>query len=182
VAGRLFAIVGPSGAGKDTLIAAVAVARPDLHIVRRVITRPTEAGGEPYLGVSPEDFAGRKAKGAFVLDWQAHGLSYGIPTSVTEVLATGRDAVFNGSRAMLRQATARFPTLQVILVTADPDVLAQRLAARGRETSEDITARLARAHYTVPTGLTVNEIANNGTIEAARDQVLACLQPERAAR
>ena len=43
--GQIFAVVGPSGAGKDTLMAAAARARPDLHIVRRVITRPATAGG-----------------------------------------------------------------------------------------------------------------------------------------
>lgn len=45
--GRLFAVVGPSGAGKDTLIAAALAARPDLAIVRRVITRPVEARASP---------------------------------------------------------------------------------------------------------------------------------------
>ncbi len=38
------AIVGPSGAGKDTLIRGALAARPDLRLIRRVITRPTEAG------------------------------------------------------------------------------------------------------------------------------------------
>ena len=53
----IFAVVGPSGAGKDTLIAGALRARPDLHLVRRVITRPTEAGGEAFEGVTGAEFA-----------------------------------------------------------------------------------------------------------------------------
>ena len=140
--GRLFAVVGPSGAGKDTLIAAAAAARPALHVVRRVITRPEAAGGEPFEGVSPTEFAARAARGAFALTWDAHGLSYGIPATIDAALAAGRDVVFNGSRAVLEQAAARYPGLAVLHVTAPVPVLAARLAARGRETAGDIAARL----------------------------------------
>ena len=61
----IFAIVGPSGAGKDTLIRGALAAQPDLRLVRRVITRPTEAGGEDFEGVTPEDFSHRKARGDY---------------------------------------------------------------------------------------------------------------------
>ena len=54
--GQLIAVVGPSGAGKDTLIEAARRARPDLLIVRRVITRPTESGGEDFEGVTEAEF------------------------------------------------------------------------------------------------------------------------------
>ena len=75
----IFAVVGPSGAGKDTLIQGALAARPDLRLVRRVITRPTDAGGEDFEGVTEDDFAARRRAGDFALHWQAHGLSYGIP-------------------------------------------------------------------------------------------------------
>ena len=63
----VFAIVGPSGAGKDTLLAGALAARPDLVLVRRVITRPTEAGGEDFDGVTEAVFAQRLAAGDFAL-------------------------------------------------------------------------------------------------------------------
>ena len=84
----IFAIVGPSGAGKDTLIRGALAARPDLRLARRVITRATEAGGEDFDGVTPEDFAARKARGDFVIAWEAHGLSYGIPKDRSPAQAT----------------------------------------------------------------------------------------------
>ena len=177
--GRIFAVVGPSGAGKDTLIEAARQARPDLHILRRVITRPAEAGGEPFEGVTEAEFAAREARGEFVLTWRAHGLRYGIPQSAEAALAQGRCVVFNGSRAMLAATAAAFSGLVVIHVTAAIPILAERLAARGRETREDIAARLARATDDFPVGCEVRQVENNATLEQAVRDFLAALQPER---
>jgi ribose 1,5-bisphosphokinase len=173
--GRVFAIVGPSGAGKDTLLAAAAAARPALHVARRVITRPESAGGEPFEGVSDADFAARAARGDFALTWQAHGLSYGIPATVDAMLSAGRDVAFNGSRAVLAQAAARYPGLVVLHVTAPVPVLAARLAARGREDAADIAARLDRAGFALPPGLTVRVVDNGGALDAGIAAFLAAI-------
>lgn len=179
MAGRLIAVVGPSGAGKDTLIAAARAARPDLHVVRRVVTRPEEAGGEPFEGVSEAEFARRKAAGEFALDWRAHGLSYGIPASIDAALAEGRDVLFNGSRAMLGMAWELYPCLCVVHVTASIPVLAERLAARGRESREEIARRLARASYEIPYGVPIRVVENDGPLADSVAAFLAALQPER---
>ena len=171
------AIVGPSGAGKDTLIHGALAARPDLRLVRRVITRPTEAGGEDFEGVSPEDFASREARGEFALAWQAHGLSYGIPR--TQVEGAG-DVIFNGSRAALPLASRVLPGLRVILVTAPDIILAARLAARGRETPQDIHARLSRAAFEMPEGIAFQTVVNDQSPELGTARLLAALQPVRA--
>ncbi|TDQ56548.1 phosphonate metabolism protein/1,5-bisphosphokinase (PRPP-forming) PhnN [Phaeovulum veldkampii] len=174
--GRVFAVVGPSGAGKDTLIAEAAAARPDLHVVRRVITRPSEAGGEPFEGVTEAEFAARRARGEFALFWQAHGLHYGIPASMAAALAAGRDVVFNASRAALETASARFPEMRVIHVTAPVAELARRLAARGRETEADIAERLTRSGYALPPGLPVQTVVNDGPLEAAIKTFIAAFE------
>lgn len=172
----LFAVVGPSGAGKDTLLAGALAARPDLVLVRRVITRPSEAGGEAFEGVNPAEFALRKAAGAFALDWQAHGLSYGIPAAQID---PARDVLFNGSRVALPEAQVRFPGLVVIVVTAPVAVLAARLAARGRETADDIAQRLQRAGYEVPTGPQVRQVVNDSSVAQGVARLLAALQPSK---
>ena len=170
------AVVGPSGAGKDTLIRGALAARPELRLVRRVITRPTEAGGEEFEGVTGEDFAFRRVRGDFALTWEAHGLSYGIPKE--QVNGAG-EVIFNGSRAALAVAARVFPGLRVILVTAPDIVLAARLAARGRETAEDIRTRLSRAAFQMPEGIAFQTVVNDTTPETGTARLLAALQAMR---
>lgn len=176
--GRVFAVVGPSGAGKDTLIEAARRARPDLAIARRVITRPESAGGEDFEGVSEAEFLARRAAGEFALDWKAHGLRYGIPAAALAV--AGRDVIFNGSRAALDRAVTLLPGLRVIRVSAPSSVLVERLVARGRESREEIEARVLRASYDVPEGLPVTDVRNDGTVEDGVARFLAALQPVSA--
>ena len=173
----IFAVVGPSGVGKDTLMDAVAARLPEVHLVRRVITRPEAAGGEDFECVTEAEFARRLADGAFALHWRAHGLSYGIPAGVRERLAAGETLLFNGSRAALSAADRAFPELEVIHVTARPEVLAARLAGRGRETAAEIEERLERADLALPDGLTLHEIDNSGALE---DAVAALVRIVRA--
>ena len=173
----ILAVVGPSGAGKDTLLAGALRARPDLRLAGRVITRPSDAGGEDFEGVTDAAFAARKARGDFALDWQAHGLRYGIPAS--QVFGTG-DVIFNGSRAALPAARVRFPDLRVILVTAPDAVLAARLAARGRETAAAIGDRLTRAGFRLPDGVMATIVLNDATPEVGIARLLAALRPDAA--
>lgn len=178
-AGRLIAVVGPSGVGKDSVMRALVAARPEMHLVRRVITRDAEAGGEDFDGVSEEAFEARERAGAFVLSWHAHGLRYGIPRAVEAIVAAGGDAVVNLSRAVLPAAAAAFPNFITILLTADPETLARRLAARGREDPEEIARRLARAGFALPEGVEAVEIDNTGTLDDTVAAILATLMPAK---
>lgn len=171
------AIVGPSGAGKDTLIAGALARRPDLALVRRVITRPTEAGGEDFEGVTEAEFEARVQAGAFALHWQAHGLRYGIPA---DQIGGPGPVLFNGSRAALPQALAAFPGLRVIVITAPPEVLAARLAGRGRESAADIRQRLERAAFSLPEGISARVVVNDASLAEGVSRLLDALQPDNA--
>lgn len=176
----IFTIVGPSGAGKDTLIAGARRLRPGLRLVRRVITRPagTGTGGEDFESVTPGEFARRKAAGEFVLDWRAYGVDYGIPRAQVE--SAGGDVIFNGSRAALPRALRVFPGLRVILVTAPPELLQARLAARGREPAPEIAQRLTRASHGLPAGLEPVTVLNDSTPDEGARRLLAALDQGRA--
>lgn len=144
-AGRFVCVVGPSGAGKDTLLD---IAREALSadgrvsFVRRFITRPP-GEGEDHLPVSEADFDAMDRSNAFALSWRAHGLSYGVPAEVVDRCARGDIVVCNLSRAAIADARLLFPT-SVVLVTAPSEVLALRIAARGRESAAEALARLQR--------------------------------------
>jgi phosphonate metabolism protein PhnN/1,5-bisphosphokinase (PRPP-forming) len=177
VTGRLVAVVGPSGAGKDTLMDAARAALandPRFVFLRRVITRPADAGGEDHVAVTEEAFHAMQARGSLALWWEAHDLLYGIPRQPLEAaLSSSQVAVANLSRQALHDAAARFP-LQVLEITAPIPVRAARLAARGRETVEDVARRLAR-QAPLPPGLPVETVINDGTVAEGVTRVLAVL-------
>lgn len=175
-AGRLIAVVGPSGVGKDSVIGGIVANRPAVHLVRRTITRAPGLGGEEYTAVTPEAFARAVDAGEFCLHWEAHGLCYGIPASVGPILAGGRDCLANLSRGALGEAAKVFPRLLVLNLTANPEILAQRLAGRGRETAEEAARRLDRAAKALPDGLDVRTIANDGPLAETVSTALAALE------
>ena len=176
--GTFIAVVGPSGSGKDTLIRAALIERPDLAAARRIISRPADDANETFESVSEAEFARRRAEGYFALDWEAHGLRYAIPLGVEPVLAAGRHVLANLSRQAIGAARARFRPFLALVVTAPPEVLARRLAARRREDATAIAGRLGRAGYAVPQGPDVLVIDNGGPLEAGMRDFLAALPPQ----
>ncbi|MBU2935672.1 MULTISPECIES: phosphonate metabolism protein/1,5-bisphosphokinase (PRPP-forming) PhnN [Pacificibacter] len=179
MSGRLIAIVGPSGVGKDSVMAALVAHDPRFKLARRVITRPSDAGGEDFDGVSEAAFLAREAAGDFALSWPAHGLHYAIPADVDALLQDGYDVLANLSRSVLAQANTRFDRFDVINLTAKRAVLAKRLAARGRETAEQIALRLDRV-ATLPAGIDAHEIDNSGALSDTVQAVMASLYPVKA--
>ncbi len=173
----LVLVVGPSGAGKDTLLAAARArlaADPRLRFVRREITRPADPTGENHVPRTPGEFAARHAAGAYALAGQAHGLAYGIPADIAADLAAGRIVVANVSRDVLEQAAARYAPIRVVVITALPAVLAARLAARGRESAADIAGRLARSRP-IPAQIETITIVNDGSIADGAAALIAAL-------
>lgn len=146
--GLLILVVGPSGAGKDTLIDAARERLGNLDrfvFPKRDITRRADAGGEDHNAVKLDDFEARRQAGWYALSWGAHGLFYGIPRDVLADVSEGRRVIANVSRGVIGEARRRFPAVRVIEVTVPPSVLAERLIARGRESNAEITKRLERA-------------------------------------
>lgn len=177
--GAFVAVVGPSGAGKDTLLnyARQALAEDDsVFFVRRVITRPADDSTERHVPATRREFETMKASGRFAFTWQAHDLEYGLPASIDEQIRIGQTAVCNGSRAALAGLRARYDNFSVISISAHRDVLADRLASRGRESREQILARLDRsapfdaAHYDAL------QIDNSGSVTVAGDALVAAIR------
>jgi ribose 1,5-bisphosphokinase len=181
--GRLVLVVGPSGAGKDTLIdVARAALRHDSTVVfaRRVVTRAATAA-EAHDTMDAEAFDRAARAGAFALTWDAHDLRYGIPAAVDGDIRAGRTVVCNVSRTIVETARARYADVLVALVTAPPEVLAARLATRARGSDGDVARRLARSDNFAAFAADCI-IANVGTPEAGAAILMAAIARTAVAR
>lgn len=144
--GRLVLIVGPSGAGKDTLIDLVrAECADDDHVVfaQRVVTREASAF-ERNESVTPDEFRKALAEGAFAIHWEAHGLLYGLRNSINADIASGRTVVVNVSRTVIDALREAYADVIVVSITAPLEILAARLAKRERASDGEAGERLRR--------------------------------------
>ena len=181
---RLVYLMGASGSGKDTMLRCLRstlLPHEPVLVAHRYITRPSGAD-EASVSLSEAEFERRVLMGCFSLHWASHGLRYGIGVEIDAWLASGAAVVLNGSRTHLAAAHARYPGMVAVEVVADAEVLAQRLAARGRETPAQIAARLRQASLPLewPAGRTITRLPNNGAPEIAARQLLTLVRGRMA--
>ncbi|RXZ32762.1 phosphonate metabolism protein/1,5-bisphosphokinase (PRPP-forming) PhnN [Oxalobacteraceae bacterium CAVE-383] len=177
--GTFFFVVGPSGAGKDSLIdgaRASLEASQRFAFAQRVITRPAGAPGEDHLAMDAAQFAAADAAGSFLITWEAHGLRYGLPVALLNALQAGRHVIANGSRAMVKALSGCVPRLVVIEVTAPPEVLAARIKGRGRETGDEIKKRLQRQVDALPEDIETLRVMNDGSLEQGIQRFIFTLE------
>jgi ribose 1,5-bisphosphokinase len=177
-AGVFVAVAGPSGAGKDSLIAgARAFFAGDERVLfaRRVITRIAD-DSEPHDSATPLAFRLQAESGGFALWWSANGLDYGLPASLLDEFARGRIIVANVSRDMTPVVRSRFPRALVVHVTASAGTLAARLEQRGREPADQREGRLARALLKDQALEADVRIENDGALQDSIGTFVAVLQ------
>ena len=145
--GRMILVIGPSGAGKDTLIGLARVACADdgnIVFPRRVVTREASRF-EDNEQVSLEAFRQARGKGEFAVHWEAHGHCYALPGAIDDDIRAGRTVVANVSRTVVDTMRRAYADVVVVSITAPPEVLAERLAARARGSDGQVANRLNRA-------------------------------------
>jgi ribose 1,5-bisphosphokinase len=178
--GRLILVVGPSGAGKDTLLGLARAAcadDPDIVFPRRVITREASVS-EDNEAVSPEDFRQALARGDYAMHWEAHGLCYALSRALDSDIRAGRTVVANVSRTVVGAMRRAYANAVVVSITAPPNVLAERLAMRGRSSDGKIEHRLHRA-VDDPTAAPDVTIVNISSAEYHARQFVRIVKGER---
>jgi ribose 1,5-bisphosphokinase len=145
--GRLVLVVGPSGAGKDTLLNGARAAcafDPAVVFPRRVVTRP-KSDAEDHDSIDAAAFERAASAGTYALWWKAHGNCYGIPITIDQDIRAGRTVVCNVSRTVVESARQRYGFITVVEITAPEQVLQSRLTSRQRGSDGDIAQRLERS-------------------------------------
>ncbi len=144
---NIIAVVGPSGAGKDTLLRLASkelAENDDIVFLRRYITRKPDASEDNFF-LDDYTFGFLKSRDFFVSSWQAHQNLYGIARHSFEQASPATTFICSVSRGAVADFEALCPQTATIEITARPEVVARRLRARGRESDAGIAHRLKRA-------------------------------------
>ena len=178
--GRLVLVVGPSGAGKDTLLnLARAACAGDRSIVfpRRIVTREASPS-EDNRQLDPQSFQMALARGEFAVHWEAHGHCYALPRGIDDDIRAGCTVVANVSRTVLQAMRRAYADVIVVEITAPPEVLAERLCIRARGSDGAIEPRLRR-NIDAATGAPDIIILNVGDARSYARQLLAVITGNR---
>jgi len=147
----IIVISGPSGVGKDTLIARLREARQGLHFVVTATTRPrrpAEVDGKDYLFVSKEEFLGMVEREELLEYALVYGDYKGVPKQqIRDCLAKGCDVVLRvdiQGAATLRKVLGKSAVF--VFVAAESEMaLVERLVDRKTETAESLLVRIGTA-------------------------------------
>lgn len=184
--GAFVCIVGPSGAGKDSLLSharTLLADDPAMVFPRRLVTRAGNTS-EDHDTITREAFDAGVRDGSFSLHWEAHGLGYALPMAVREAVEAGKVVVCNVSRAVIPDVMERFARVYVVLITAPPAVVMERLRQRGRETGASIAARMERSRHLSAVLNPDLTIMNTGPVEIGGERLSGFLRrvAEKGAR
>jgi ribose 1,5-bisphosphokinase len=175
----LVLVIGPSGAGKDTLLNLArteCAAEGRIVFPRRIVTREATSA-EDNRQLDQESFQTALVRGEFAAHWEAHGHSYALPRGIDDAIRAGRIVVANVSRTVVDAMRRAYADVVVVEITAPPEVLAERLALRARGSDGAIELRLGR-HVDAAVALPDITIVNVGSAELHARQLLAAIKGE----
>jgi guanylate kinase len=150
VAGNVFMVVAPSGAGKSSLVNALLARDPTLCLSVSCTTRPPRAGdveGKDYRFVSTIEFESMRQQNQ-LLEWaEVHGNFYGTPRDkIDQAVAFGQDILLEIDWQGAQQVKKLFPdAIGVFILPPSIATLRERLTQRGQDAQEVIERRIEAA-------------------------------------
>lgn len=187
--GLLFLLVGPSGAGRTTLLREV-LASTDYLLQMPTITtrapRANETEGQQYHFFSEERFARLVGQDAFFEHQVLHdGKCYGVLRSVVdEVLGGPIDYVAEIDPLGARKFKQHYPQNVVLVFIRPPsmEALEQRMRARGALSEHEIADRLGRAAFELSLEQECDYVVVNEDVETAADRLKEIVLAEMSRR
>lgn len=184
--GLVFVLSGPSGVGKDTVLARLRVDEPEIHYCVTATTRsprPGEQHGVNYYFLSEPAFERLRIEGG-LLEWaNVHGNRYGAPCAqVVDALARNQDVLACVDVQGAMSIRARIPAaILIFLAPASASELEQRLRRRGTEDAAALETRLANARGELDRMPDFDFVVVNrdGRLEAAVEAARGIIRSER---
>ncbi len=183
--GLLFTLVGPAGAGKNTVMRQAIEALPGLRQLPTATTRairPTEQEGREHFFITVSEFMALRDAGKLLEQQIVHGNWYGIARDPLEA-ALGADEMMIADIDMFGAQAARthFPHNTVLVFVAPPSIpiLAARMYERG-ETPSEIARRMLRVQREMAFAPECDYIVVNDTLERATQSLLEIIAWEHS--
>ena len=176
--GKLFVISGPSGSGKSTL-ARQAVSRTDVQLSISATTRRrgnNERDGKDYYFLDEGEFEKKIDAGEFLEHAKVFDYYYGTPSGpVLELLEKGKTVVLEIDIQGALQVFQNISEAQGVLILPPNDKeLRRRLESRGRDDTETINKRLAKAQWEIEQAVAsgnYNHVVVNDDLEEATQEI-----------
>jgi guanylate kinase len=177
---RLTVLSGPSGVGKDAVLAAVRRRHPEVWVSTSVTTRqprPTETDGVEYHFVDRDEIEAMIEAGDLLEHAEYAGNTYGTPRRpVLHRLTEGRPAFLVIELQGMRQVRKLMPDAQfVFLAPPSFEELERRLVGRGTEPAEVVRERLDQARIEMASESEFDVTLVNDEVERAADELVALI-------
>ena len=184
MAGNLYVVVAPSGAGKTTLVRLLLEQEAGVSLSVSFTTRPPRPGeqdGRDYHFVDAAAFQAMIARQEF-LEWaEVHGNLYGTSkTWISERLGSGSDVLLEIDWQGARQVRSVFPgAIGIFILPPSLEELTRRLTGRGTDSAETIARRLAAAEAEIRHAGEFDYVIINDVLEQALDDLRAVVRASR---
>jgi guanylate kinase len=184
MAGSLFIVAAPSGAGKTTLVRKLLACDPEVNLSVSYTTRPAREGeqeGISYHFTNTADFLARRDRNEF-LEWaEVHGNYYATSRPWLESqLAAGHDVLLEIDCQGAAQVREIFPeAIGIFILPPSFQALEQRLCGRGTDSAEVIAKRLAAAEDEMRQVDHFDYVIINNDLQIALDELCCVVKAAR---